>query len=186
VTPVPRFIPTLPSDRKHLPLLLALVVLFAVLVSVFYVSNTAIKVDGDSMLPSLMSGDHLLVTRGYTQPARGDVVSFSAVISGKPDDLIKRVVAIGGDTVEVFGDTVLINGQPEPTTYQRITGTESFHIKPFSVPAGSVYVLGDNRPVSLDSRFFGPVRLADVKGRARFIFSPITRFRRIDAAAGRP
>ncbi len=183
---MPRFIPTLPSDRKHLPLLLALAILLASLLAVFYVANTVIKVDGDSMLPGLRSGDRILVTRGYRQAARGDVISFSAVIAGQPDELIKRVVALSGDTVEVFGDRVVVNGAPEPTTYSLVMGTESFHIEPFTVPPDSVYVLGDNRPVSLDSRFFGPVRLADVKGRALLIFSPITRLRRIDAAAGRP
>ncbi|TDB39922.1 MAG: signal peptidase I [Actinobacteria bacterium] len=183
---MPRFIPTLPSDRKHIPLLVTLALALALLVSIFYVANTAIKVDGDSMLPGFRNGDRVLITRGYSQPARGDVISFSAVISGKPDELIKRVVALGGDTVEVFGDSVRINGRPEPTTYPVIMGAESFHIEPFTVPAGSVYVLGDNRPVSLDSRFFGPVRLSDVKGKARWIFSPVTRLRRIDAAAGRP
>lgn len=181
-----RFIPTLPSDRKRVPLIITLVVALAAVVTVFYVLNTAAKVDGDSMLPGLRNGDRILVTRGYRAPRPGDIISFSAVISGKPDTLIKRVVALAGDVVEVNGDSILVNGGAEPGGYQVLKGSEAFHIEPFTVPAGSVYVLGDNRPISLDSRFFGPVALKDVKGKAVYLFSPINRFRRIDAASGRP
>lgn len=178
-----RFIPTLPSDRKRLPLIVALVVALAVVVTVFYVLNTAAKVDGDSMLPGLRNGDRVLITRGYRTPRRGDIVSFSAVIGGQPDTLIKRVVALAGDVVEVNGDSIRINGAPEPGGYQVLKGAEVFHIEPLTVPSGSVYVLGDNRAVSLDSRFFGPVALKNVKGEAVYLFSPIHRFRRIDAAS---
>ncbi len=183
---MPRFIPTLPTDRDHLPLIGALIILLLALVLVFYGFNTAVKVDGDSMLPGLANGDRVLVSRGYDFAQRGDIISFSAVIDGKRDSLIKRVVAIGGDVVEVTGDTITVNGKPESGGYSIMRVAEDIHLGPFTVPIGSVYVLGDNRPVSLDSRFFGAVPLTDVKGKAVFVFSPITHIRRIDVASGRP
>ncbi len=178
----PRFIPTLPSDRRHLPLLLILVVALAVLVTVLYVTHDAETVSGPSMEPTLLSGDRILITKGYSRPARGDIVSFAAVISGKPDTLIKRVVAIPGDSVEVFGDRIFVNGTESPFDSVVIIGNEQFHLGPMDVAAETVYVAGDNRPVSLDSRFIGPVPLANIKGRAVWIFSPVTRVRRIDAS----
>ncbi len=186
MTPVPRFIPTLPSDRKHLPLLAALSVLLIGLLLIFNVLNTVVKVDGDSMFPTLHNGDRVLVSRGYDVAQRGDIISFAALIDGRRDTLIKRVVALGGDTVEVIGDTVVVNGIKDAETYPVLKGSGLFRIAPFRVPAGTVYVMGDNRPVSLDSRFFGPVYLSDIRGEARYIFSPVTRFRRIDETAGRP
>ncbi len=183
---MPRFIPTLPSDRRHIPLLTVLVLALITVVSVFYVVNVVVKVDGESMLPALQDGDRILVTRNRDLLQRGDIVSFSVVIDGKKDRLLKRVVALGGDTVEVNGDTILVNGVPEAGTYDFIVGGENFHIGPISIPARSVYVLGDNRPVSLDSRFFGPVELDNVRGKAVYVISPITNFKRIDATGERP
>lgn len=183
---MPRFIPVLPTDRRYIPLVGILIVLLTVIVMVFFVVNTAVKVDGDSMLPGLHSGDHVLVTRGYRSPMRGDIVSLSIMIEGEPDSLIKRVIGIPGDTVEIFGDRVTVNGAPEPTWYETAMGAEAFHLGPLVVPEGTVYVLGDNREISMDSRFFGAVKLSHVRGRAIYLFSPISRMRRIDATAGRP
>ncbi|MDO8950899.1 MAG: signal peptidase I [Actinomycetota bacterium] len=178
---MPRFIPTLPSDRKHLPLVVGLIVMLTALVSVLYITHDFAKVDGDSMNPSLLNGDRMLITKGYPSPARGDIISFHATFSGKPDQLVKRVVAVAGDTVEVFGDRVLVNGV-EPTIDSKILiGKEQFHLGPFTIQPGTVYVLGDNRPVSLDSRYIGAVPLTEIRGKVVWIFAPITRFRHIDA-----
>jgi signal peptidase I len=179
--PTPRFIPTLPSDKRHLPLLAALLLAFAALVSVLYIVNDTAKVVGPSMEPALLDGDRILITKGYDTPVRGDIISFRAVIDGKPDTLIKRVVAIPGDTVEVFGDKVLVNGTESSFDSTVRIGSEQFHIGPLTVSADTVYVLGDNRPVSLDSRFIGPIALRDIRGRVTWVFSPVTRFRRIDS-----
>lgn len=183
---MPRFILALPSDRRHLPLLAFLGVALVLLVSVFYIANIPIKVDGDSMYPTLHHGDRVLVSRGYDTPQRGDIVSFSAVISGERDTLMKRVVAIAGDTVEVHGDSILVNGIAEQGGYPISIGAETFRVAPLVVPEGHVYVAGDNRPFSLDSRFFGPVSIADIRGEAFYRYSPVTRLGRIDYEGGRP
>lgn len=183
---MPRFIPVLPTDRRYLPLVGSLVVVLTVVVMVFFVSNRAVRVDGESMLPGLHNGDHILVSRGYRSPVRGDIVSVTIVIEGEADSIIKRVVGLPGDTIEVFGDRITINGAPEPTWYATAMGSENFHLGPLVVPEGTVYVLGDNRAVSMDSRFFGAVKLSHVSGRAIYLFSPVSRIRRIDATARRP
>ncbi|MDP3629675.1 MAG: signal peptidase I [Actinomycetota bacterium] len=178
---MPRFIPTLPSDRKHLPLVVGLIVMLTALVGVLYITHDFAKVDGDSMNPTLLSGDRMLITKGYPSPTRGDIISFRATISGKPDTLIKRVVAIAGDTVEVYGDRVFVNGVEPSIDNVVLIGQEQFHLGPFTIPPGQVYAMGDNRPISLDSRFIGGIPLKNIRGKIVWIFSPITRFRHIDS-----
>lgn len=177
---MPRFIPTLPSDRKHLPLVVGLIVMLTALVTVLYITHDFAKVDGDSMNPSLLNGDRMLITKGYRSPARGDIISFRVTVSGKPDTLIKRVVAVAGDTVEVFGDRVFVNGVEPSIDNAVLIGQEQFHLGPFTIQPGTVYAMGDNRPISLDSRYIGAVPLTNIRGKVVWIFSPITRFRHID------
>lgn len=177
----PRFIPTLPSDWRHLPLLFVLILSFTVLITVLYVTHDFAKVDGESMEPTLKNGDRVLITKGYDTPRRGDVVSFRVTIRGEPDVLIKRVVAVPGDTVEILGDRAFVNGEVSPYDAGTLVGSQEFHIEPFTVPEGMVYVLGDNRAVSLDSRFIGPVLIGSIRGAVTWVFAPVTRFGRIDA-----
>ncbi len=152
-------------------------------------------VPSGSMEPSLMPGDHVLVSKsayGYRipfthqillpgdDPVRGDVVIFDS-----PEDgvrLIKRVVAVGGDEVAVRGGNVLIDGQPlrqsrQPVErYQR--GTVPLNLEhgggpdllPVRVPDGFVLVLGDHRGNSKDGRYFGFVPVEALYGRARGVF----------------
>jgi len=164
-----------------LPLVAALVVTLTVLVTIFYGVNDVAKVIGPSMEPTLRGGDRVLITKGYATAARGDVIWFRAVIDGKPDTLIKRVIALPGDIVEIVGDRATVNGIESPYDATSLIGPEVYRIDPVTVPDAHVYVLGDNRAVSLDSRFIGPVPLIDVRGKVTWIFSPVTRFRRIDA-----
>ncbi len=176
------FIATLPSDRRHLPFLFVLIMSFAALITVLYVTHDFAKVDGGSMEPTLRTGDRVLITKGYDTPARGDIVSFRATISDKPDTLIKRVVAIPGDTVEIRGDKADVNGSESPYDAGTLVGSPEFHIGPFIVPEGAVYVLGDNRAVSLDSRFIGPIPISNIRGAVTWIIAPVTRVRHIDGS----
>jgi signal peptidase I len=144
---------------------------------VFYVLFSPLRVVGDSMLPTLLSGDRVLRTKSYKQPSRGDVVIIDASTESDKDDVIKRVVAVQGDVVEIRDDVAIVNGVREATAGV-LTGApqDPYAIGAITVPPGHVYVLGDNRPVSLDSRYLGPVPLDHVRGEARFIFLPLSRF----------
>jgi len=121
-----------------------------------------IRVPSDSMTPTIRPGDHLLLDKLH--PAAvvvGDIV----VVHDPLGDglLVKRVVAVGGDAIG-FEDGVLVrNGQPiaEPYTTDFLDGV---YYGPEVVPAGSVYLLGDNRVDSVDSRHFGAVPVSSVVG----------------------
>jgi signal peptidase I len=165
------------GDRLAMMLLVPLLVVLIVVVAVFYVFFSALQVDGPSMLPTLRNQDRLLLTHGYPTPARGDVIALNTVIHGQPDDIIKRVVAIPGDTIEIRADVAYVNGVREPDYGQIIVHDASVNASEQVVPEGTLYVLGDNRVLSEDSRFIGPIQLSGVFGRAVAVFSPVTRVR---------
>ncbi len=148
-------------DSIHFILLvLALFLLFR------YVIGFAI-VGGDSMSPTLQDGDVVMYLRLVPGYQAGDIISMR-VPSG--DYYIKRVVAVGGDTVALSDGRVLINGDA-PEEFNRYGETQAETatvIYPYAVQDGNVFVLGDNRPVSKDSRYFGEVRLRQIRGRIVF------------------
>lgn len=160
-----------------IPLLL---VLFAVLI-VFYVLFTSLRVDGASMEPSLSNGDRLLVTHGVDALEAGDVIVFSAVSrSHGREDLIKRVVALPGDKVSVTNGIATVNGVIESTPDPIPDPAEALKVDEFTVPEDTVFVLGDNRPVSLDSRILGPIPQTAITGEAVWVFAPPSHFGRVD------
>lgn len=170
--------PGAPERPDHLArrLLVPLAVSLVFVVLIFYVLFIGTRVDGDSMEPTFINGDRLLMTRGYHNPRRGDVVVFAATDDfGKRAKLMKRVVAIAGDTVLVVQDTAWINGKQE-SGYPLIKSSQDpANAGPFTVPKNTVYVLGDNRPISYDSRMLGSIPLKVVKGRVFFRWGPIWR-----------
>jgi len=167
------------SDRLAWLLLGPLAIVLLVIVALFYVFFQAVQVDGPSMDPTLHTQDRLLVTHGYPTPARGDIIAVHARVEGKPDEIIKRVIALPGDTIEIKADVAYVNGVREPERGQVVVPAAAVNAPAQVVPAGMLYVMGDNRAVSEDSRFIGPVAAAGVVGRAVAIFSPITRLRLI-------
>lgn len=167
------------ADRLALVLVVPLAVLLTVIILVFYVFFSPLRVDGPSMEPTLLDQDVLLMTRDYQRPERGDVIATSVLFQGAPDDVIKRVIGLPGDTVEIRGDIAYVNGAAEPDRGQLVYAPAAVNIAPQVIPADSLWVMGDNRAVSADSRIIGPVAAADVTGRAVAIFSPVTRIRLI-------
>lgn len=127
------------------------VVLFLVLQ--LFIQNTV--VEGQSMQPNFVDREHLLVSKiAYRlgDPARGDVVVFHA--PGTADkDYIKRVIALPGETVEIRAGTVYINGEPIEEPWAPVQDRSDFG--PYVVPTEHLFVLGDNRANSNDSRVFG-------------------------------
>jgi len=170
------------ADRLALALIVPLAVVLTVIILVFYVFFSPLRVDGPSMLPTLLDQDLLLMTRDYPLPARGDIIATSVLFHGAPDDVIKRVIALPGDTVEIRGDVAYVNGVAEPDRGQVVYAPAAVDIAPQVIPADSLWVMGDNRAVSADSRNIGPVSASDVTGRAVAIFSPVTRIRLIGNA----
>jgi len=144
------------------------------------------KVEGQSMELTFVEGDYVLVDRltpRWSPYVRGQVVVLTAPVSwsegGAP--FIKRVIGIGGDTVEVRADgTVAVNGSvlDEPYLYRDETGatepTFADEEATWGVPDGEVFVMGDHRQASMDSRVFGPVAVSTLIGRGVVRYWPLS------------
>ena len=145
-----------------------------------------ILIDGTSMEPTLHNKDRVFVNiLGYKvgKPKHNDVIIFTPSID-KNSFYIKRVIGLPGDTVEIKDDKVFLNGELLDETYLA-PGTVT---RPFTedtltikVPEGTVFVLGDNRESSEDSRDFrlGPVPIKSIKGRAVFRLYPFNDMKKI-------
>lgn len=153
-----------------------LVITFVCVVVVFYALFTSVRVDGDSMAPALSNNDRVLVTKSYDRPRRGDIVVVDIGRQGAEDRILKRLVALPGDRVRIDDDLATINGVPEdPARLVRVTGTGENRAE-MVVSPGTGIILGDNRAISLDSRFIGAVKLERVRSRVVFIFWPPEHF----------
>jgi signal peptidase I len=135
----------------------------------------AFRIPSESMVPTLLVGDRVFVNKfiyRFTEPERGDVVVFESVNGGE-EDLIKRVVGVAGDEVEVRNGTLLVNGEAreEPYLNRNLPFNDSYG--PSEVPEGHVFVMGDNRANSADSRVFGPLPIENIEGEAFVRFWPV-------------
>ena len=142
------------------------------------------EVPTGSMLETIQEGDRLVgekVTYRYSEPKQGDIVTFSNP-DGSDTTLIKRVIATGGQTVNLVDGVVYVDGVAldEPYTLGKASYPLDYSLTgvtvsyPYTVPEGSVWVMGDNRTNSLDSRYFGAVSVDDITSRAVFIFWPFS------------
>ncbi len=154
---------------------LAAVVLLAVSVALvlrLYVAQ-AYEIKGRSMEPTFHDGDRVILLKlapTLLPIERGDIVIFGH--PNNPDrDLVKRVIAKGGDIVSIVNGTVYVNGRRSP--FAGPTYAHGRNAGPWVVPEGAYFVLGDNRANSQDSRDFGPVTHDLVKGKVWFRWWPI-------------
>lgn len=156
-------------------------ILVALVVKTFLIQ--AFRIPSASMHPTLLEGDRVLVNKTSYRlhdVNRGDVVVFSRpknlhAAPGEPDDLIKRVIGLPGDTVQTRNGAVYVNGRALDEPYLA-EGTQTLNIDdPVKVPKGHVWVMGDNRGDSQDSRVFGPIPEDTIVGRAFMIMWPPSR-----------
>ncbi|WP_258361057.1 signal peptidase I [Moorella sulfitireducens (nom. illeg.)] len=138
---------------------------------------TPFYIPSPSMEPTLYPGDRIIVNRlAYRlgEPRRGDIVVFRYPFDpGR--DLIKRVVAVGGDTVEARDNVLYINGQPQPPAEYLPPGVVYSDFGPVKVPPGSYFMMGDNRNNSADSRVWGTLDGKLIIGKAFLVYWPINR-----------
>ncbi len=165
-------------------------VILALFIRTFVVQ--AFKIPSGSMKPTLLVGDHILVNKfiygvklpfsditliPVKDPKRGDIVVFEFPEDPKKD-FIKRVIAVAGDTVQIRNKKVYINDKPMDDPYGTHLDPHSIrgearprdNFGPVTVPANSLFVMGDNRDHSYDSRFWGFVNLPAVKGKAFIMY----------------
>ncbi len=146
-----------------------------VVVAIAIISATSLfrvlQVSGSSMEPNLRNGE-LLITSKFFDYGKGDMIAFYY----NDKVLIKRVIAMEGDTVYMEDDgTIYVNNEKLEESYVRELDYGKCNIKfPYIVPNGSVFILGDNRRTSLDSRSIGCILRNNIIGKIRFKLSPFT------------
>ncbi len=142
------------------------------------------QIPSESMNETLLVGDRVLVNRlSYRlhDINRGDVVVFerpdnAPAAPGDPEDLIKRVIALPGETIETRNGVVHVDGEPLDEPYL-VAGMSTTNLDvPLTIPEGEVFVMGDARNNSTDSRVFGPISTDLVLGRAFAVIWPLSRF----------
>ena len=134
----------------------------------------AFYIPSESMVPTLRVGDRVLVNKfiyRFTEPKRGDIIVFKSV-EGDDEDLIKRVVGVPGDKISVRNGRLFVNGEHQREPYVNKKYPDRSFSAPTIVPKGHVFVMGDNRTNSQDSRVFGPVPKRNIEGEAFLRFWP--------------
>ncbi len=160
----------------------------------------AFYIPSESMVPTLMVGDRVLVNKfiyDFTEPERGDIAVFKSVEGPGPpkggliehlgaylrgerwdkrEDLIKRAVAVPGDTVRVTSGKLYVNGELQKEPYVNQQGARfQTPYGPSTVPPDHYFFMGDNRANSRDSRYFGAVPEENIEGEAFLRFWPLDR-----------
>lgn len=186
------------SFWRELPILIIVALVVAVLIKTFLVQ--AFYIPSESMYSTLTEGDRVMVNKlsyVFGSPSRGDVVVFdnpsredegesllgavfrhvgeSLGVSSPDSALIKRVIAVEGETIEIREQQVFIDGVAIDEPYLD-EGVKLRDFGPQEVPEGFVFVMGDNRGSSHDSRAFGPIPEGDIVGRAFVMVWPPSRW----------
>ena len=150
-----------------------------------FIRPTLVK--GYSMYPTLDQYDYLIINKipyMLHEPEKGDIVVFKShlrAVDGKEKDLIKRVIGVAGDKIKVINGKVYVNQRElkEPYIYAEYTPGEV----DLEVPEGTVFVMGDNRENSLDSRDerVGPIELGMVRGKVSIRLYPFSKIGKVDS-----
>ena len=145
-----------------------------VLVITTFIKPTVVH--GSSMEPTLNDGDYLLVSKQayiFDEPERGEIIIFP--VEEKEKLYIKRVIGLPGDEIAIEGGKVYVNSIEDSQEYT-LAGITSGYIDSLVVPEGEIFVLGDNRLNSIDSREIGTQKIDDVTGVAIVRLWPLNRF----------
>lgn len=149
---------------------IASIVIITFIVRTYYIPS-------ESMVPTLLVNDYILANKfvyHFASPSRGDIIIFHPPHIDDPSvNFIKRCVAVENDLVEINNGVLYINGIAIDEPYIKEKIERDFG--PYRVPKGHIFTMGDNRNNSDDSRFWGPLPLENVMGKAEVIFFPFRR-----------
>jgi len=157
---------------------LALAVVISVVLNLFVVQVTEVR--QNSMVPTLLQNDRVLVSKldyRFAAPQRGDIIVFTPPIPDPSIPYVKRVIGIGGDVIDLRNGNVFVNGQQVdiPQAHGATQPQAPQIAYPYTVPDGQIFVMGDNRTFSSDSRTFGPVPVGNIIGKVILRFWPFDR-----------
>ena len=141
-----------------------IIIIVVILVRTFIA--TPVRVNGSSMYPTL-KGNEIMLLNKLGKIDRFDIVVLK--IEEEDDNLIKRVIALPGESIEIKDNTIFINDKALSDKYGL---GNTYSIDKVTLKDDEYYVLGDNRIISMDSRVFGPIKKEDIKGTTNFVMYP--------------
>ncbi len=153
-----------------------IILIIVILVKLFVI--TPVKVNGSSMNPTLEEGDIMLLNKlKFSDFKRFDIV----VIDYNDEDLIKRIIGLPGEKIEYKDNNLYVNGKLIKENFAKVKDEKlnNYSIESLehvTIPKDYYFVIGDNRPNSLDSRTIGFINKDKIKGKASFVIFPLSRF----------
>jgi signal peptidase I len=162
----------IPSRRWEILDTIRTLTLAVMFYAIINLATVRVVVDGPSMRPTLASGEWIIINRlAYKlgAPQRGDVIVFLPPTNAQTDDLIKRIIGLPGETVEIRSGKIYVDGAQLTEEYAK---GKSFPDNRWDLGPDQLFVMGDNRELSLDSRSFGPIRAETVVGKSLLIVWP--------------
>jgi signal peptidase I len=154
--------------------------LIAVMILTSFIFRHSI-VEGSSMQNTLQSGEHLIISDVFYTPKRGDVIVCEDYSTGIRKPIVKRVIAVGGDEIRITRDgNVYVNGELLVEDYVFLDGEPFYPSLKMTVPEGTIYVMGDHRNASTDSRQVGVIDEDTVLGKVLIRFYPFDKFGTVD------
>lgn len=164
------------KGRNRIKDIIEIIVIFVVMFLIFQYILMSVRVSGPSMEPTYVNGERgiMLRTNMFNKPTYGNVVVIDGANSYGENEgfVVKRVFAMGGDTFEIKDNKVYVNDK-EVADPHREANTIMEDYEKITIQEGYVFILGDNRNVSEDSRYVGPVKETDIKAVHGFMYWPI-------------
>lgn len=148
-----------------------IIIIVVILVRTFIA--TPVRVNGSSMYPTL-KGDEIMLLNKLGHIDRFDIVVLK--IDGREDNLIKRIIGLPGETVEIKDNEIYINDKKLEDKYGYGV---TYNIDKVTLKKDEYFILGDNRKISLDSRVFGTIHKNEIKGTTNFIMYPFKSFGKV-------
>ncbi|HEY8464894.1 MAG TPA: signal peptidase I [Bacillota bacterium] len=162
--------------RDIIEVVVPAVVLFLIIHTFFLEAR---YVPSPSMVPTIEVQDRFLSNKTaywFKKPQRYDIIIFSPPAElGSKEDFVKRVIGLPGETIRVHNGVVYINDRPLSEPYITPDRAPVAEFDPFVIPEGNLFVMGDNRNNSQDSRYWGPLPIENIKGKAWWRFWPLNR-----------
>ncbi len=162
------------GNMKFIRSLIPYIIIIVVVVFIRTFIITPVKVNGTSMYPTL-EGDEIMLLNKLGAIDRFDIVVLK--LDGEQNNLIKRIIGLPGETVEIKNNEIYINDELLDDPYG--TGI-TYNIDPVTLGEDEYFILGDNRIVSLDSRVFGKIHRSEIKGTTNFIMYPFSKIGKVE------
>jgi len=168
------------KKRERRSFAITLIIAFVVALSLRLFVFEFVGIDGPSMEPTLIANETVVINKlvyKYSMPSRGDVVV--CLFPGETDHYVKRVIGLPGETLQIKNGVIYINGKELSKEYYYNDEVPKGNFGPIIIDDDSVFLMGDNRNHSQDSRMLGSLKISDITGKVEFIVWPLDKIRKL-------